>query len=1498
MKFYVKYLIAVYCASLLGAVADGQERLRLVNEPEQKPTAPTECPRWKVCYLDSRLGPILGDAVVDWKNEVAVAKFPYAKQEFRLDSELILPPKNGEPRCQFRFKGAMPDGITTSRPDISNAQTLAAGNEAKVKVAREEDSFAFGVPSTADEATITVDLAVDDEGDMQGRWSYAADPLTQRDAKGGGRVAHFSMVPDGSFGGQQSGSELWLQLRPEIDYVVVLEDQLKIPHLISGRGDPSGNADRRTLFIVGRNLPVVSTSGGASYSAGKFESASTDTEYTYLGQPGDNLPKEDAVKIRRGWMAIAREIKDPAKRRDVLSRESALIKVKLKPDFVPGEREFTWAGAKMPWRLESCEARAQVHFVRQTGAATEWENVPEAYLPEDLAVELRLVAPIPYDSFKVKVRPFMPDDSGEGHAIGPEQEPVAQRISPLVYRTAALSLTRGDGTGIRMQPGAVLVAHATPNEGLLSYPASAEVKIRSSPGIQSPLWIEYILRVAKTQGVETTDLRNLATKKEDRISHTLILLAQRLHTDIYFGDHAAMLLLRDTFIDMAQRADPALGGAVGTDDGALGYAKLARATLCLDPNATIGKLHAGDDLKLAAGDLKGRTLAEAVDPDKLSDAFGDNLEARDKWVISAVRAAIAERRANLRQAVQLASPSAIGDDQLEKLLRLTGDSFDAVVAQAMPRLMMLNSSGKWVVDGVARGYVRELKQKFAELRDAQTTSDLDTRNFAILAVAATVGLGGPTAFLPTRLAQSAVVYSISAAGNGVLFLASSAAQLYATAQAKDEVAFALGAAPLIGDKRFNEAVLADPGWTKTLVLIGVSAGLTTWQVRADLRQVQATLQISRGARIAENTILSVYGVSKLVESEQRDLLAFLAHARSLRAQGTALTGIEMSAANALDRIGELAEKDPDALAKGLAMTTRVRQTQIAIAGRIEQSLSNNATKELMESLRLRRATVTDLWRAAEQDPRVLTKVTDFDLAWYSGAIMEADEARALELAKAHGLNWHDLKRAFMDGKVSPAEMHNFVTSRENLMKKLLDESIAEVAAAVERETGVKPNLIKKALGSTNLTSDLDYSAFGVGAERVVKVFNDKFRALPQFGGLESGHVFDTNVYTQAVYELFNRDLLVGKSLGIANADLDALRQLMYGQMATRKYIGSMAKWEKYKAALLGGAADDATHKMFTYTFEEAEYSFNAARKAIAKEMGAAGEDALHAAEGSNDLLRATNKAYEKVLGDIGQWRTEMTRLQQLMTRESDKLAAVPAEFLDRYPGWRAAWNELQKMERGEQFDSLAQTWIERLAYQLRKKQGEALFYASEAYQDEGTILHVVKDLQECQRGKLITFAKLSGGEGSRASKVLSQTDARGALNSMMENLANLRREHTDDAMEAAAKGGKYFIRVLDGGHEAGLDVVNIVGADLVKQTIGVDSLRASVPKVATFLQESGTSDAAYVKALEDAHEKLGVEMVKHKDITNLAARVRSLFDDVPGAAEASKKAAAVGERAP
>src|SRR5205814_3933773 len=124
-----------------------------------------------------------------------------------------------------------------------------------------------------------------------------------------------------------------------------------------------------------------------------------------------------------------------------------------------------------------------------------------------------------------------------------------------------------------------------------------------------------ILDAAKTQDKETTDLRNLALKKETHLSTWLITNLDRVKTDIYYGDHAAMLLLRDTFRRMMKKADASLADAIATNDSALGYARIARAMIRANPKSALATL--------GAGTVSGRamTLADATDPDLVSSRF-------------------------------------------------------------------------------------------------------------------------------------------------------------------------------------------------------------------------------------------------------------------------------------------------------------------------------------------------------------------------------------------------------------------------------------------------------------------------------------------------------------------------------------------------------------------------------------------------------------------------------------------------------------------------------------------------------------------------------------------------------------------------------------------------------------------------------------------------------------------------------------------------------------
>ena len=66
------------------------------------------------------------------------------------------------------------------------------------------------------------------------------------------------------------------------------------------------------------------------------------------------------------------------------------IKARLPRDYVPGTRELSWAGVRIPWRVETRDARAQVRFVRHL-SDQEVEPTPVAYVREAIAVEVASV---------------------------------------------------------------------------------------------------------------------------------------------------------------------------------------------------------------------------------------------------------------------------------------------------------------------------------------------------------------------------------------------------------------------------------------------------------------------------------------------------------------------------------------------------------------------------------------------------------------------------------------------------------------------------------------------------------------------------------------------------------------------------------------------------------------------------------------------------------------------------------------------------------------------------------------------------------------------------------------------------------------------------------------------------------------------------------------------------------------------------------------------------
>src|SRR5205823_790480 len=303
-------------------------------KPAAKTPSVTEIPRWLTIHLDSQLGVVIGGAWVDWSNQRAQVDFAYGGKKSRLSSGYFQSPSDEDPHIQIYLNGTSPAAPTTARPDTTTAKRVTGAKSATVKIAHENAEFAFGTPEAADSGHVRLELAPTGAEAMMGRWGYKADPVTVRDATGDGRSGQFAMASDGSFGGKLSGSEIWLPLHPEIEFAAVLDDQLEIPYLtfedtlsaetLREKSGKAGDVDKRYLFVVGRNLPIVpanSSDGIYTSNAGKFESTFLDTDYKYVGQSGDDLPlrpAQDPLRLVRG---------DPGRqgsgqtRRDTFSRK-------------------------------------------------------------------------------------------------------------------------------------------------------------------------------------------------------------------------------------------------------------------------------------------------------------------------------------------------------------------------------------------------------------------------------------------------------------------------------------------------------------------------------------------------------------------------------------------------------------------------------------------------------------------------------------------------------------------------------------------------------------------------------------------------------------------------------------------------------------------------------------------------------------------------------------------------------------------------------------------------------------------------------------------------------------------------------------------------------------------------------------------------------------------------------------------------------------------------
>jgi hypothetical protein len=1326
-----------------------------------------------------------------------------------------------------------------------------------------------------------------------------------------------------------------------VDQSPIIERQV-----IRGLGpwSPTVVRNTRLLFLYGWNFPTDRSK--------LLELASPDPKIKYevLTFPSEVRSIVSAGSPDRAISSAIRKAEKnltPERREALRLMDHMLVKAELTGPVGAGFYELRLNGSVGDWRLQYGNIRGKISFVREVGARTadgvreQTEATDRIYLPETVQVEVEMESDMAFDEIAIHLR-----QNGQLHRVGDSIMTVKARRVPgdtRTFRTSQFNVVKASGERPALPNGGFelvakhgdhLSAEAADEGFLIAEPLIARAFEPDATG----RWRSAVERADKafpakdTYGYripfsshDASDAlrdqmrRHAVNGSRDVLQDVIFEKTQRRGAkvealaDLRLGHLAAMYMLRDSFIELMEAYKTELAKIDLSDEDALrGFrdtiaplvhrygtafplsqitvdrrSKLDSFNTPYTVDVTLREVFFGDGRLTTENYLQVwpdgppsaalRTRRRAADD--LWSPYARDPE-RDLYTMKAARTALEiHRRAVV---ASLEEARSLSDLNYHGLMQLTGVQFGPVVQHLLPKLMRFDvDRSKWVPDLAARGYVKEI-EAVADRFEAQRQVDQAKAQVVVLAL-------GLVPFIPVQTLLLRVMV------NGAFALDVVANTIPEHIRRDNELRLSLGTVGVLGPDRLDIAKAErTPDWELYVNIAGAALGVV-----ADLAEVlDKAGAIERGRKFFRSFKgRKIEELRTVPKDTQVDALAALADSRTRQRGSGAVTDEERALSDTLEALATDARREMTAKFEPgfVKPVRRIPPASVAteeeikvLTGELKQV---SVPKHLAKDLELRQLIAEEL----SSHPVLLKNVSKDDLAFLrnpsKGLTAEQQEA-VLRLILDEHHSWHGLKEAFNSKvpRISKLEMYKVINYRTAEVDKILEDAMKAVNQRVKG-----PPLKRQALGSVTLTSDYDISIGGEGAELVIEEFNKRFRADPRFRGLESGTVFDTNVYTDPVYKLFSSKLSDGTSLRWEPVQYDELKQMMFDLMATRKYMEDAQEWALFRQSALNGAPSADMRRVVEYAVDAAEHATAAAETVLSRELGSPLTEIRKS--DTNKLLRATNDAYAKVLNDIHVLRQEAKRLMNI--RVGAAAAELPSSRAIQLLGGHDYETMLKKMDTLRQsgvlgsqpaIDALKAEMIELAAKQVRSKQGIALYFASEAYQTEGAIAHVVGELQEAGFAKRITKETLLAGPTDRGRGVTAAQ----YLNSFSENRANMLKELShavdqttgrfSDARYAAAKGAKYFIRQLDAINQAGIPLKGMVKPELIELTVKIAADKDKLELVAKLLKDASMSPEAYVEAIKDAANEMAIKALSRSPINARANEISRYLKsvDTPG----------------
>ena len=757
--------------------------------------------------------------------------------------------------------------------------------------------------------------------------------------------------------------------KPEILAVVVIDKQTAFEDGIPVNPypfGPSGDGDvTRNLFVVGKRLPntkeEVSLKDGGKVQ--HFFQAFDDT----------SDPDHQAL-IEKGWMKYF-DVDEPAEARRLAEKaelRGMLVDARLGKEVMPGKQTLNLNGTNGYWNLQFGDITATLHFVRYI------ENEPfdllnNAYAPGRVYLAVQTNQTLPADSITLRL-----DLSMNGLSGAKSQKVIAKRTTYLgknIYLSDPLdihqanakpSLERGVAVPVQfdnnksVQIAASIDNSFIANSFLLATPvAKANIRVWSSPASQdvSFLWRDALRKTAVCHSnIDQINSDTIGASEAKKLWNLIILTTSEHFPEqsVKFGQHAATLLLRDTYLKLATEQNAKYKKILTNDEAIKGFISALRPRI-YDRTIPVLRMKVP---QLGGGEHEYR-YAIMSDSDWLAKTYNRSIEEVEAYKKRATVAAIKKMIAHADDAIEQASE--LENCDVEGLVKLTGFSFEPIARVLKSELVTLEqtklSNGAqnimWSSDTRARFWVDQVAPLAQAVRTQQKQADIDTDlSLAIVSFLA----------MPLMLTENAAVTFVAFGIDLLDFGVTTVSEIRQYIDSKEELVFSKGAAVLIGEERYKEAQANAKAWYATAFAISVSAFGAMSGAIDTVPKVIKMRRVARG-RLTTSELRTALDIDVLSSAQKQDFTAFAMSAHMRRTE-FGLDQLAASERRAIDLVDQYAS---------LRMPTRIEPKMDLPPSKLTESFQprDPIQFELIESSGVRK------FDAETIDPATPARPADF-----------------------------------------------------------------------------------------------------------------------------------------------------------------------------------------------------------------------------------------------------------------------------------------------------------------------------------------------------------------------------------------------------------------------------------------------------------------------------------------------------------------------------------------